>query len=83
MVKAAMLDPSYIEVENWKILEEKTFHYYSEEETPFNAVLVEIGTLTTFKPTVFGNMVEKTPITRWITRTEYEALLRNSGVVIF
>lgn len=83
MIKTVTFDPSYIEVENWKILEERTFHYYSEEETPFEAVHVEIGTLATLHPTAFGNEIKKTPITRWITKTEYEALRRNSGVVIF
>lgn len=83
MTKKIYYDPSFLPIENWKILEEKTFHYYSEEESPFNAVLVEIGTLTTLKPTVFGSTIEKTPITRWITKTEYKALRRNSGIVIF
>lgn len=83
MTKKVYYDPSFLPVENWKILEEKTFHFLSDEETPFSAVCLEIGTLTTFKPTVFGNTLEKTPIIRWITKTEYEALKKNSGVVIF
>ena len=82
MVKK-FFDPVYKNVENWTLLDTKTFNFYSEEETPFEAVCVEIGTLTILYPTAFGNTIEKTPIIRWITKVEYEALKRNSGVVIF
>lgn len=73
----------FLKVEDWKILDTKTCHFFNEDETPFEAVCVEIGTMTTFKTNICGAQIEKQPIVRWISRLQYEILKKNSGVVIF
>lgn len=73
----------FLNVEDWKILDTKTCRFFNEDETPFEAICVEIGTMTTFKTTIRGSQIEKRPIVRWISRLQYETLRRNSGVVIF
>ena len=73
----------FLNVEDWKILDTKTCRFFNEDETPFEAVCVEIGTMTTFKTNINGCCMEKQPIIRWISRLQYETLKRNSGVVIF
>ena len=73
----------FLNVEDWKILETKTCRLFNEDETPFEAICVEIGTMTTFKTTINGSRLEKQPIVRWISRSQYETLKRNSGVIIF
>ena len=73
----------YFAVEDWKILDTMTGHFFNEEATPFEAVCVEIGVMHTFKTTITGSHFEKQPIIRWISRGEYNRLVKNSGVVIF
>lgn len=73
----------FLNVEDWKILDTKTCRFFNEDETPFEAICVEIGTMTTFKTNINGYYMEKQPIVRWISRLQYETLKRNSGVVIF
>ena len=73
----------FLNVEDWKILETKTCRFFNEDETPFEAICVEIGTMTTFKTTINGSRLEKQPIVRLISRSQYETLKRNSGVIIF
>ena len=73
----------FLNVEDWKILNTKTCRFFNEDETPFEAICVEIGTMTTFKTNINGCHMEKQPIVRWISRLQYETLKKNSGVVIF
>lgn len=73
----------FFKVEDWKIINSTICHHYNEEETPFEAICVEIGTMTTFKTNINGCHIEKQPIIRWISRSQYETLKRNSGVIIF
>lgn len=73
----------FLNIEDWKILDTKTCRFFNEDETPFEAVCVEIGTMTTFKTNINGCHMEKQPIVRWISRLQYETLKKNSGVVIF
>ena len=73
----------FLNVEDWKILDTKTCRFFNEDETPFEAVCVEIGTMTTFKTNINGCHMEKQPIVRWISRLQYETLKKNSGVVVF
>ena len=70
-------------VEDWRILELKVCHFFNDSETAFEAVNVQIGILTMYKTTINGTVVEKHPITRWITSREYHRLKENSGVVVF
>ena len=70
-------------VEDWKILDIKICRFFNEDETPFEAICVEIGTMTTVKTTINGSRLEKQPIVRWISRSQYETLKKNSGVIIF
>ena len=73
----------YLKVEDWEILDTKVCHAYNDDETPFEILNVRIGTLVVHKNTINGPTFEHFPITRWIPRSEYDTLLRNSGVVIF
>lgn len=73
----------FLNVEDWKILDTKICRFFNEEETPFEAICVEIGTMTIVKTTIDGSRLEKKPIVRWISRSQYETLKRNSGVIIF
>ena len=73
----------FLNVEDWKILDSKICRFFNEDETPFEAICVEIGTMTTFKTNINGCHMEKYPIIRWISRLQYETLKKNSGVVIF
>lgn len=73
----------FLNVEDWKILDSKICRFFNEDETPFEAICVEIGTMTTFKTNINGYHMEKYPIIRWISRLQYETLKKNSGVVIF
>lgn len=75
--------PNYNEVEDWKILDEKIIHSYSDVELPIEVVCVEIGTLDIFYPTAFGSTLERTPIIRWMPKTEYCYFKEKRGVVIF
>ena len=70
-------------VEDWRILESKVCHFFNESETVFEAVNVQIGILTMYKTTINGSVIEKHPITRWITSREYRRLKENSGVIVF
>lgn len=73
----------FLNVEDWKILETKTCRFFNEDETPFEALCVEIGTFNIFKTNIMGCHLEKRPIIRWISRAQYESLKKNSGVIIF
>ena len=73
----------YLGVEDWEIMEVKTCHLFNQDETPFEALQVRIGTMTYHHTTVEGNVIDKYPIIRWITRKQYETLKQNSGVVVF
>lgn len=73
----------FLNVEDWKILDSKICRFFNEDETPFEAICVEIGTMTTFKTNINGCRMKKYPIIRWISRLQYETLKKNSGVVIF
>ena len=44
----------FFKVEDWKIINSTICHHYNEEETPFEAICVEIGTMTTFKTNING-----------------------------
>ena len=70
-------------VEDWQAIEYKECHFFSRDENAFWAVNVQIGVLTVYKTTISGSVVEKYPITRWITSREYRRLKENSGVIVF
>lgn len=65
-------------VEEWVITDEKECHHYNEEETPFTAVNVRIGDLII----VNGFDVDRTPITRWMTKKHYDYLVSHTGYVV-
>ena len=73
----------FFKVEDWKIINTTTCHHYNEDETPFEAICVEIGTYNVFKTKINSCALEKYPIIRWISRAQYESLKKNSGVIIF
>jgi len=68
--------PVYEKVENWSVIDSRTIHDFTENEHPFEAVNVKIGNL------VYDDN-HTSPITRWITRNEYEYFLNNAGIVIW
>ena len=70
-------------VENWEVLSVENFHFFDEEETSFEAVCVKIGTMSSFKTSIHGTVIEKSPIIRWLSRVEFESLKKNTGVIIF
>lgn len=73
----------YYKVEDFVVLDEKVFHHYNEDETTFFAVKLQIGDVLTYKMGSHGVEVEKSPIIRWVSRNEYNRLIKNSGVIIF
>jgi len=76
--------PIYRDIKDWAILDERTIHDFSENETPIQAVEVLIGTLH-FETLDFNQHYEerRTPIIRWLTRAEYDYLRANEGTVIW
>ena len=73
------------DVGDWKIIAQKTVHDYSENELPIEVVEVEIGTLHV-EELDFPHQhyqVHCTPITRWISRKEYDYLCAHAGTVIW
>lgn len=73
---------NFWKIEDWKILDTQMYHFYDDDTTPFWAICVEIGTMTTVKKSAYGASLEHSPIIRWISSGEYERLKKNSGVVI-
>lgn len=73
------------DISDWTIIAEKTIHDFSENENPIEVIEVEIGTLD-YEELDFPHQhynVRHTPITRWITRKEYEYLRANEGTIIW
>lgn len=58
---------------DWAVLDSKIIHDFSKDENPIEAVYVLIGTLH-YKTKDYANCLyeKRTPITRWMTRKEYE-----------
>lgn len=76
---------SFKDVADWKIIAEKVIHDYSENESPIDVVEVEIGVLDV-EELDFPHMhytVHHMPITRWISRKEYDYLCVHAGTVIW
>lgn len=76
---------SFKDVSDWTIISEKIIHDYSENETPIEIVEVEIGTLD-IEELDFPHQhysIRHMPITRWISRKEYEYLRMNAGTIIW
>ena len=68
--------PIYRKPNDWAILEERTIYDYSTNENPIEIVYVLIGTLHYDYKNFFGNVINKrTPITRWMTKKQYEGVL--------
>lgn len=76
--------PIYRDIKDWAILDECTIHDFSETEKPIQIVELLIGTLH-YETVDFNQRYEerRTPIIRWLTRTEYEYLRANEGTVIW
>ena len=79
------LRPVYRDIKDWAILEEKTIYDFSENEHPIEVVEVLIGTLYYDYIDIVSNYHydRRTPIIRWITRSEFEYLRANEGTVIW
>lgn len=76
--------PNYRDVKDWAILDERTIHAFNEDETPIEVVEVLIGTLHyEYLDFNYHYSDTRTPIVRWISRKQYEYLLKNEGTVIW
>ena len=76
--------PIYRDIKDWAILDERIIHDFSEMEKPIEIVELLIGTLH-YEQLDFNQHYEerRTPIIRWITRSEFEYLRANEGTVIW
>ena len=76
--------PIYRDIKDWAILDERIIHDFSEIEKPIEIVELLIGTLH-YEHLDFNQHYEerRTPIIRWLTRTEYDYLRANEGTVIW
>lgn len=75
--------PIYRDIKDWAILDECIIHDFSANENPIQVVEVFIGNLY-YEETDFHyhSQQKRTPITRWITRSQYEYLKKNEGIII-
>ena len=78
--------PRYKEVADWDILETCIIHAYNDDETPIEVVKLQIGILEKYDVT--GGLSthitnDKFPIIRWISKKEYEYLLKGAGTIIW
>lgn len=76
--------PVYRDIKDWAILDEQIIHDFSENENPIEVVEVLIGTLH-YEKLDFNQHYndERTPIIRWISKAQYNALRENEGTVIW
>lgn len=76
--------PIYRDIKDWAVLDERTIHDFSDFEHSIQVVEVLIGTLH-YEYIDFNQHYEerRTPIIRWITKHNYEQLLKNEGTVIW
>ena len=76
--------PIYRDVKDWAILETRILHDFTELENSIEVVCVLIGTLHYESIGLFNKYESRrTPIIRWITKKQYEHLLKNEGVIIW
>lgn len=77
--------PTYFDVSDWSIIEEKVVNDFTENENPISIVEVLIGSLEVEELGIINQRYSssRTPITRWITRGEYDYLCANEGTVIW
>ena len=76
--------PIYRDIKDWVILDERTIHDFSDSERSIQVVEVLIGTLHYEHIGINQTYEERrTPIIRWITKHNYEQLLKNEGTVIW
>lgn len=76
------LYPRYKDVSDWTVLDKKTIHMYDEFETPVEVVQVEIGTLSSIDSYTM-HISPIGPITRWLSKKEYDYLRANEGTIIW
>ena len=75
---------TFLEIQNWIILDKHTFHMYNTDETPFTALKVKIGTTIEEKIEINSQYSQKVfDIIRWISEKEYLQLAENSGIIIW
>lgn len=75
----------FLEVQDWIVLDRKTFYMYNDDETPFIAVKVKIGSSTeeTVAFTCTAVSEKTVDIVRWMSEKEYLNLCANSGIIIW
>lgn len=78
------LRPVYRDIKDWAILDERIIHDFTEEENSIKVVEILIGTLHYEYIDFNQHYAEsRTPIIRWLTRSEYDNLRANEGTVIW
>ena len=76
--------PLYKDIKDWQVLETKTIYDFTPNENPIEVIKVLIGTLCFDEVDINQHYINSmTPITRWITRSEYKRLLKNEGSIIW
>lgn len=76
--------PRYDDVENWQVLETRTIHAYNTDETPIDVVKVQIGSLERCDVGLGWHFSTLTyPIIRWITKAEYDRLVKQEDTIIW
>lgn len=74
--------PIYRDVDHWAIINEAIVSAFNDEETKIPVVEVLIGTLHYDDIDFYGNKVsERRPITRWISRRQYDYFVRTNDSV--
>jgi hypothetical protein len=73
----------FFPVEKWEVLMTKNCYYYDEDNTPFKAVCVRVGTLYFLKTSINGVEMVSTPIIRWFSEKNYNSFNSYNGAVIF
>ena len=76
--------PVYRDIKDWAILDSVIIHDFSESENPIEIVELLIGTLH-YEFIDFNQHYSerRTPIIRWLSRREYEHLVKNAGTIIW
>lgn len=75
---------TFLDVQDWVILDKKVFHMYNEDETPFSVLKVKIGNVIEDNIDFNSHYTKKVfDIIRWISEKEYTKLIENSGVIIW
>lgn len=76
--------PNYFDINDWIIMDTKVLHMFDENETPFYAMKIKIGTLDVEEIDINNHYKKKSfDIIRWINKSEFDRLRTNAGVIVW